>query len=60
MGDTTSRLLQLQSKHAALDAKLEVEQARPRPDSLLISELKREKLRLKEQIDQLGPLVASS
>lgn len=40
----------LSSKHAAIDAKLAEEVHAPLPDSLRIARLKKEKLRLKEQI----------
>lgn len=40
----------LQTKHADLDEKLRAEQARPAPDDGMIQQLKRAKLRLKEEI----------
>lgn len=42
----------LTKQHASLDAFITEENQRPHPDFLKISELKREKLRLKEQIEQ--------
>lgn len=44
------RLLSLKGKHASLDAELAVELQRPLPDTTHCTEIKREKLRLKEQI----------
>ncbi len=44
------RLLSLKGKHAALDAELAAELQRPLPDTTHCTEIKREKLRLKEQI----------
>ena len=43
-------LASLSSKHAAIDAQLALEKQKPLPDSLRIARLKKEKLRLKEQI----------
>jgi hypothetical protein len=40
----------LTKRHAELDRQLEDEQARPMPDSGIIAELKRQKLALKDQI----------
>ena len=41
----------LTKQHASLDNFIAEENLRPHPDFLKISELKREKLRLKEQIE---------
>lgn len=41
----------LSEQHASLDAVIIEESQRPNPDFIRISELKREKLRLKEQIE---------
>ena len=43
----------LQSKHAGLDARLERELARPAPDDAMIRDIKKQKLRLKEEIARL-------
>jgi hypothetical protein len=48
------RILSLRSKHSDLDRALDKEQHRPAPDSQMITKLKREKLRLKEEIDRLS------
>lgn len=40
----------LQSKHAVLDRRLAEEEARPMPDTMVISDLKKQKLRLKEEL----------
>jgi hypothetical protein len=40
----------LKSKHAALEAEIEEESQRPRPDEIRLHELKREKLRIKDEI----------
>ncbi|MDG2285521.1 MAG: YdcH family protein [Alphaproteobacteria bacterium] len=40
----------LVKRHAELDRQLEDEQARPKPDSEIIAELKRQKLALKDQL----------
>jgi len=44
------RVDDLKAKHAALEDKLELEKKRPVPDEIAIAELKRQKLRLKDQI----------
>ena len=43
----------LRSKHAGIDAKLHDEQARPSPDDGVIKALKRQKLRIKEELARL-------
>lgn len=43
----------LSARHAQLETKIASESQRPAPDALLITELKREKLRLKDEIAQL-------
>lgn len=44
------RIASLRSKHAAIDNAIDDEEHRPHPDDLRIVELKREKLRIKDQI----------
>lgn len=46
----SSHVNALQSKHAGLEAKLRQEMARPVPDAATIQDLKKHKLRLKEEI----------
>ena len=46
----SSHLDALQSKHAGLEARLREEMARPVPDTAMIQSLKKQKLRLKEEI----------
>lgn len=43
----------LRAKHADLEAKLEDELRRPVPDEVAMSEIKRLKLRIKDQISQM-------
>ena len=43
----------LKSKHAGLEAKLRDEQSRPAPDISMIQKLKKEKLRIKEEISRI-------
>ena len=50
-----SRMESLKGRHATLEAKIADEDLRPRPDTAAISRLKREKLRLKEELDRLRP-----
>jgi len=47
------RIETLRSKHATLKEAIEVENQRPHPDDMRISELKREKLRIKDEIAEL-------
>lgn len=43
----------LKAKHEALDLEIEQEANRPLPDQVLISNLKKQKLKLKEEIEQI-------
>jgi hypothetical protein len=43
----------LRAKHASLESQIQQEEARPRPDDTLINELKRQKLRIKDEIAAL-------
>lgn len=43
----------LQTKHAGLDARLRAEMARPAPDATMIQDIKKQKLKLKEEISRL-------
>jgi hypothetical protein len=47
------RLEELSEKHRALDRKIEEEMARRTADDLKIAEWKRQKLRLKDEIERL-------
>ncbi len=42
----------LMAKHAGLENQIATETRRPNPDTILIAELKKRKLRLKEEISQ--------
>lgn len=44
------RIDQLKDRHARLEAAIQSEVGRPHPDELSISAMKREKLRIKDQI----------
>ena len=48
-----SNLEELSEKHRVLDKMIEEELARPGSDDLKIAELKKEKLRLKDEIERL-------
>lgn len=50
----TSHIGALQSKHAGLERQIAAEMARPSPDDALLMELKKRKLRIKEEIAQLN------
>lgn len=49
-----SHLSELQRKHAALSVRIEEEQRSPGSDDLEVNALKREKLRLKEEIARMS------
>ncbi|MEM1132194.1 MAG: YdcH family protein [Pseudomonadota bacterium] len=42
----------LKSKHEALDAEIHAEEQRPHPDDIRLSDLKKRKLRLKEELSE--------
>jgi hypothetical protein len=48
------RIEALKAKHRALEAAIEQEQNRPHPDDLQISTLKKQKLRIKDELATLG------
>ncbi|MDE2005688.1 MAG: DUF465 domain-containing protein [Rhodospirillales bacterium] len=48
-----SHIDQLKERHAALEARILDEDQRPRPDSEVLTRLKVEKLRLKEEMERL-------
>jgi hypothetical protein len=48
-----AHIVELSEKHRALDRKIEEEQARPTADPLKIAEWKRQKLRLKDEMERL-------
>ena len=43
--------LALQAKHAGLDRRIAEEEQRPAPDRAVLHDLKKQKLRLKEEMD---------
>ena len=47
------RLRSLETRHQSLEKQIASEDARPRPDAMALTRLKREKLRLKEEIERL-------
>ncbi|MXU64002.1 YdcH family protein [Oceanomicrobium pacificus] len=50
----SSHLTELQKKHTMLSEKIEFEQRQPASDDLSIHELKKQKLRLKEEIERIN------
>lgn len=48
-----AHIAELSERHRALDRKIEEELARPTADDLKIAELKRQKLRLKDELERL-------
>lgn len=48
-----AHLAELSDKHHALEAEIDLEMERPLADTLKITELKRQKLRIKEEITRL-------
>ena len=51
--NVSSHLSELQRKHADLSQKIEEEQQHPGSDDLSITEMKREKLKLKDEIARI-------
>lgn len=51
------RLRTLEQRHAALEVRIAEEDNRPRPDADQLARLKREKLRLKEEMQRLKGLL---
>jgi hypothetical protein len=49
----TSHVSALQLKHAGLERKIERELNRPLPDDVVIQSLKKQKLRIKEQLEHI-------
>ncbi|MBI1209356.1 MAG: DUF465 domain-containing protein [Azospirillum sp.] len=47
------RVESLRAKHQTIEAELKIETQRPLPDGGMITKLKREKLRLKDEISRL-------
>ena len=47
------RIESLKSKHASLDATIQSELGHPKPDESLVHDLKRQKLRIKDEIARL-------
>ena len=47
------RIDALAARHDALDAQLQTEDHRPAPDAAIVTKLKTEKLRLKDEIERL-------
>lgn len=49
----TINLEDLKAKHAALENELERQNSRPHPDDQVIADLKRQKLKIKDEIAQM-------
>lgn len=49
-----ARLDALRSRHHSLEEEIDQENQRPHPDDARLAELKREKLRLKDEIERLS------
>lgn len=49
----TSHVSTLQLKHAGLERRIEQELSRPMPDQVVIQELKKRKLRIKEELEHI-------
>ena len=50
------RVSSLRSRHSELDSKIERESDRPLPDELLVTNLKREKLKIKDELASMKAL----
>ncbi len=51
----SAHLEQLNNKHAQLDIQIENELKHPAPDTILVTELKKQKLQLKQRIAEMRP-----
>lgn len=51
----TDRIFSLQARHEQLETAINTENARPHPDDVEIHSLKKEKLRIKDEISELSP-----
>ena len=51
-----ARIDTLKNQHRQLQAKIEAENSRPLPDEFLVAKLKREKLKLKDELVHLHAL----
>jgi hypothetical protein len=49
----TAHISALEAKHAVLDQRIAAESQRPQPDTLVIADLKKQKLKLKQAITDL-------
>ena len=49
----TSHVSSLQLKHAGLERRIEEELSRPFPDDVVIQTLKKQKLKIKEQLEHI-------
>lgn len=49
-----AHLSALEQKHATLDARIAEENQRPHPDDTLLAKLKKEKLKLKEELNGIA------
>lgn len=59
MAAVDARIRELSARHRALDSALQDEMRSPAVDSMRVRELKRRKLRLKEEIESLRtPIIA--
>jgi hypothetical protein len=54
------RLRTLIGRHAALEQQLSAEMTRPRADEATVAKIKREKLKLKEEMERLKKALAAS
>jgi uncharacterized protein len=48
------RAQSLKAKHAAIDNQISVEERRPHPDDALVHELKRQKLKIKDELQKIA------
>ncbi len=49
-----SHVSALQAKHAGLDARIKAEASRPLPNDVLVATLKKQKLRVKEEMSSIS------
>ena len=51
----TERIQALRARHQALQTAIDTENNRPHPNDIVIADLKRKKLRIRDEIEELAP-----
>ncbi|MGE0716192.1 MAG: YdcH family protein [Alphaproteobacteria bacterium] len=54
---TLDRIETLRRQHSSIDTRIDEEESRPHPDDVVLTDLKRQKLRIKDTIAELSRVV---